>query len=93
MLGPGPQGSRPLFFGCRIRRVELNKKYTRLQNLRKMRAEDKGVSRQLAVELRKTAAWLAKQEPDELPRPQIKDLQLAAYMTILIRCSFYRASK
>ena len=60
--------------------MELNKKFSRLQNLRKMRAENKGISRQLAAELRKTASWLEKQGPEELSHAQVKDLQLAAYM-------------
>jgi hypothetical protein len=49
--------------------------YTRIQDLRKTRARNKGVSRKLAARLRRTLAWLERKGPEEFSRPEIKDLQ------------------
>jgi hypothetical protein len=49
--------------------------FTKLQNLRKMRARNKGMNSKLAANLRSTAKWLDRKGPDELSRSEIVALQ------------------
>jgi hypothetical protein len=46
--------------------------YTKLQDLRKMRARNKGSNKRLAAALRRTAAWLEKKGPEEFTKAEAK---------------------
>ena len=50
--------------------------YTSVQNLRKMRAKNKGWNRKLAANLRRTVSWLTRKGPEEFSRNEIKELKL-----------------
>ena len=49
--------------------------YTKLQDLRKMRARNKGLNRKLAASLRAAAARLGKKGPEEFTRKEVAALQ------------------
>lgn len=49
--------------------------YTKIQDLRKMRATNKGSNKRLAASLRSVAQWLEKKGPEEFTPREIKLLK------------------
>lgn len=52
--------------------------FTTIQQLRRMRAKNKGSNRRVAASLRITAEWLDKKGPEEFSASEIKQLQTLA---------------